>query len=129
MKLSHLGLSLVLGVLAISWALAQDTTSDSKSKADTRTITGCLTRGDSADEFLLTAKDGSTWEVRSSNVTLADHVGHTVAATGVVQNPTMHNLKEDAKEAAKDAHLKKENKEHGHIKVTEVQMVTDSCTK
>ena len=129
MKLSHLGLSLVLAVLACSWALAQDAASDSKAKADARTITGCLTKGDSADEFLLTAKDGSTWEIRSSGAKLADHVGHTGEATGVVQNATMHNLKEDAQEAAKDAHINKENKEHGHLKVTDVKMVSDSCAK
>ena len=106
---------------------AQDSTSDTKSKADTRTITGCLSKGDSPDEFLLTGKDGSTWEVRSSTANLADHVGHTVSATGVVSNAIMHNLKEDAKDVAKDAHLKKDNTEHGHMKITDLQMVSDSC--
>lgn len=117
-------------VLLASWlVVAQDSATDSKSKADTRTVSGCLSKGDSADEFLLTGKDGSTWEVRSSTVSLADHVGHTVSATGVVSNATMHNLKEDTKDVAKDAHMKKENAEHGHMKITDVQMVSDSCTK
>jgi hypothetical protein len=43
-------------------------------------------KGDSAREFLLTGDDGSTWEVRSSRVPLAEHVGHTVTAIGVVSN-------------------------------------------
>jgi hypothetical protein len=117
-------------VLLASWVVvAQDSATDSKSKADTRTITGCLSKGDSADEFLLTGKDGSTWEIRSSTVSLADHVGHTVSATGVVSNATMHNLKEDTKDVAKDAHIKKDNAEHGHMKITDVQMVSGSCTK
>jgi hypothetical protein len=120
----------VLFVLLSTWlATAQDSASDSKSKADTRTVTGCLAKGDSADEFLLTAQDGSTWEIRSSSANLADHVGHTVSATGVVSNATMHNLKEDSKDVAKDAHLKKDNAEHGHMKVTDVQMVSSSCSK
>jgi len=46
-------------------------------------------------EFLLTGNDASTWEVRSSQVDLAEHLGHTVTATGVVSNAKMHNMKED----------------------------------
>jgi hypothetical protein len=65
--------------------------------------------------------------VKSSNVALADHVGHTVTATGVVSNAKMHNMKEDAKDAAKDSGMTKSNEEHGHLKVTDVKMVSDSC--
>ena len=65
-----------------------------------RDVTGCLSKGDSAHEFLLTGNDGSTWEVRSSRVPLAGHVGPTVTATGVVSNAKIDNMKEDAKEAA-----------------------------
>ena len=98
-----------------------------KDKADVRDVTGCLSKGDSAKEFLLTGNDGSTWEVRSSRVALAEHVGHTVTATGVVSNAAMHNMKEDAKDAAKDSGMKKTDDEHGHLKVTAVKMVSDSC--
>ena len=98
-----------------------------KEKADIRDVTGCLSKGDSAKEFLLTGTDGSTWEVRSSKVVLAEHLGHTVTATGVVSNATMHNMKEDAKDAAKDSGMKKTDAEHGHLTVTEVKMVSDSC--
>ena len=98
-----------------------------KDKADVRDVTGCLSKGDSAKEFLLTGNDGSTWEVRSSKVALSKHVGHTVTATGVVSNATMHNMKEDTKEAAKDSGMKKTDNEHGHLKVTAVKMVSDSC--
>jgi hypothetical protein len=98
-----------------------------KEKADVRDVTGCLSKGDSAKEFLLKADDGSTWEVRSSRVALAEHVGHTVTATGVVSNAAMHNMKEDAKDAAKDSGMAKSDAEHGHLKVTELKMVSDSC--
>ena len=125
-KLSRLLLCLILAGCTTGWLLAQDNGSD-KSKSDTRTITGCLTQGDNASEFLLTGRDGSTWEVRSSSVSLADHVGHEIQATGVVKNAAAHNMKEDAKDAASDAHMKKDNSEHGHMTVTEVQMVSHSC--
>jgi len=130
-KLNRLLMCLILAGLTTSWAVAQDQTSDSKSKADVRTVTGCLTKGDSADEFLLTGNDDSTWEVRSSKsgVDLINHVGHTISATGVVSNATAHNLKEDTKDAAKDTGMKKNNTEHGHLKITDVQMVSESCQK
>ena len=111
-------------ILAASMsALAGDT----KDKDKVRDVTGCLSKGDSAKEFVLTTSDGSTWEVQSDKVTLADHVGHTVTATGVVSHAKMHNLKEDAQEAAKDTGMKKSNPEHGHMTVTDVKMVSDSC--
>jgi len=120
MKINKLLLLVVLASFSASLGFA-------KSKAEARDITGCLSKGDSANEFLLKANDGSTWELKSSTVALADHVGHTVTATGVVSNIKMHNMKEDAKDAAKDSGMTKSNEEYGHLKVTDVKMVSDSC--
>jgi hypothetical protein len=130
-KLNRLVMCLILAALTASWAVAQDDSSNSKSKSDVRTVTGCLTKGDGADEFLLTGNNGSTWEVRNSKsgVDLSNHVGHTISATGVVSNATAHNLKEDTKDAANDTGMKKHNSEHGHLKITDVQMVSDTCQK
>jgi hypothetical protein len=123
-RISSLILFGVLMAFAFSWGPAQ-----ADSKGDVRTITGCLSNGDSANEFMLTGDDGSTWEVRSSKVTLADHVGHTVSVTGVVSNAAAHNMKEDAKDMAKDSGMKKNDSEHGHMKITDLEMVHDSCGK
>jgi len=121
---------LLLGVILVFatsvWAFAQEAP---KEKAHTRTLTGCLSQGDGKNEFVLTAQDGSNWEVRSDAVALAPHVGHTVTATGTVRNAKMHNMKEDAKDTAQDAGMKHDNKEHGHLQVTDVKMVSDSCSK
>jgi len=125
--MKRLVLYLVVAVLVMTLILAKD--ANAKTKAKARTITGCLTKGDSADEYLLTGKDGSTWEVQSDRVALADHLGHKVAATGVVSHAKLHNLKEDAKDAAKDTGVKKGSKEHGHLTVTKLRMVSDSCKK
>ena len=118
--------AILLSGYAVS-ASAQD-----KPKSKVRTITGCLTKAKGGDEYLLTGKNGTTWEVHSkdssdSRVSLSDHVGHTVTATGVVSHSTMHNLKEDAKETAKDTGIKKDDKEHGHLVVTNIKMVSVSC--
>jgi hypothetical protein len=129
MKTKHFLMLMILVCFGVSAAIAQDETSAPKPKAAVRTITGCLSKGDSADEFLLTGKGGSTWEVRSDKVALAEHVGHTIKATGVVAHAKLHNMKEDAKDAAADSGMKKNDAEHGHLTVTHLQMVSDSCTQ
>jgi hypothetical protein len=103
-----------------------------KPKSKVRTITGCLTKAKGGDEYLLAGRNGSTWEVHSgddsgSRVSLSDHVGHTVTATGVVSHAKLHNLKEDAKETATDTGVKKDDREHGHLTITSIKMVSDSC--
>lgn len=113
--------------LALFVILIGGTFGFAKDNADVRDVTGCLAKGDSAKEFVLKGNDGSTWEVSSSKLDLAEHVGHTVTATGEVSNAAMHNMKEDANDAAKATGMKKEDGEHGQLKVTAVKMVSDSC--
>ena len=103
------------------------TSSNAKDKAEVRDVTGVLPKVSNAKEFTLTGTDGSSWEVKSSKVALAEHVGHTVRATGVVSNATMHNMKEDAKDTAKDAGMTKNSDEKGHLTVTAVKIVSESC--
>jgi hypothetical protein len=118
-------LVVILLAISVCWSMAQD--SGDKGKADTRTVTGCLSQGDNANQFMLTGEDGSSWDVRSDSVDLSKHVGHEVEATGAVDHSKMHNMKEDAKDAAQDSGVKKNNTEHGHLTVTDVRMVSDSC--
>ncbi len=87
MKINQLLLFVILASLTTPFALG-------KAKGEVRDITGCLSKGDSAHEFLLTGNDGSTWEVM-----------------------------------AKDTGMKKSDTEHGHMKITAVKMVSDSCQK
>jgi hypothetical protein len=126
-KLSRLLLCVVLAGLTTAWAVAQDSDADAKSKGEVRNITGCLSKSGS-NEYLLTGTDGSTWEIHGNNaVNLAKHVGHTIEAKGVVSHSKMHNMKEDEKDMAHDTGLKNNTAEHGHLKVTDVHMVSDSC--
>jgi len=111
-------------------AVAQDSSADANNKDSVRTLTGCLSKGDSATEYLLTANDGSTWEIHANNsVDLASHLNQTVEAKGVVKHNKMHNMKEDAKDMASDTGMKKNSAEHGHLEVTDVHKVSDSCQK
>ena len=123
-----IGVALACGLLLISvGSSAQDTTSSGKSKAAIRTVTGCLAKGNSANEFVLNGKDGSTWNLNSDQVALVEHAGHTVTVKGVVSNVTMHNMKEEAKDAAAGAGVKKDNSEHGDMQVASLKMVSSSC--
>jgi hypothetical protein len=132
MNIKSLLLCLILLAFGVSSAVAQDSTRDTNSRSKTRTITGCLSKSDNSansNEYLLTGNDGSTWEVRSDTVSLAKHVGHTVTATGVVAHSAMHNMKEDTKNMAHDSGMKKNDTEHGHITITDLQHVSETCQR
>lgn len=111
----------------VGLSVAQDTTKTTHKK--TRTLTGCLQKGDDANEYNLTTKAGGTWEIKSDSVKLDDHVGHTVKVTGVVENAAMHGMKEDTKEEMKEHGMDKNATEHGHLTVTDLNMVSDNCPK
>jgi hypothetical protein len=94
-----------------------------------RTLSGCLQKGDDANEYKLTTPKGSTWEVKSDSVGLGEHVGHTVRITGVVSNAKMHGAKEDAKAEAKEHGVGENSSEHGHLTATGLKMVSESCSQ
>lgn len=127
-KLVHLLLCVAFAGLTTLWAVAQDESSNSKSEV--RTMTGCLTKAGGGDEFLLTATDGSTWEIHENNaVNLAAHVNQTVEVNGVVAHEKTHNMKEDAKEMGHDTGMKNNTAEHGHLKVTKLHKVSSTCSQ
>ena len=124
-KIAMAFLALFMFAGAAGLATAQDTTKTTHKKA--RTLTGCLQKGDDANEYQLTTAKGGTWEVKSDSVKLAPHVGHTMTITGVVSNATLHGVKEDVKSEAKEHGVDKDSTEHGHMTVTNAKMVSDSC--
>jgi hypothetical protein len=116
---------LAVSCLAMAPAFAQSSNAQEQDKsAKIRSVTGCLSAGDSANEFKLTQDDGSTWEIQSKDVKLSPHVGHTVSVTGKAWHPDMHGDKEKSKEA-----VSPDAKEHGHLDATSVKMVSESCKK
>ena len=129
-----MNLKIVTGVIALfmfvgafGLATAQDTTTTTHKQR--RTLTGCLQKGEDASEYNLTAKDGGIWELKSDSVKLDKHVGHLIRITGVVSNAKMHGMKEDAKEEMKEHGMDKHSTEHGHMTVTHLTMVSDTCQK
>jgi hypothetical protein len=140
--LARILLSTVLALLVSLTALAQDTTKPSydsakqdntktapqekqeKSASKTMAVTGCLQKGDQPDQFSITGEDGKSWDLRSSTVKLADHVGHQVTVTGSL---TREAKAEEKKEGQVQNAGQKE--ELGELRVTSLKMISQSCTK
>jgi hypothetical protein len=127
LKIAMTVVALLVFTSTVGLAAAQDTTKTTHKK--TRTLTGCLQKGDDANEYKLTTAKGATWEIKSDTAKLEDHVAHTVTITGVVSNATLHGAKEDTKAEAKEHGMDKNSTEHGHMTVTSLKMVSDSCSK
>ena len=122
LTLSFLALS-SLALMPSAGFAAQDDSMQKKSDS-VRTLTGCLSSGDKSGEYDLMAEDGSTWELHSKNTKLSAHVGHTVTVTGKVWHAGMHGAKEKMKDETSPS-----ANEHGHLNVTDVSMVSNSCKK
>jgi hypothetical protein len=116
--------SIVLTLLVSLTVLAQDTTKSSDDQSKTKAVTGCLQKGDQADLFSITGEDGKSWDLRSSTVKLADHVGHQVTVTG---SPTHEAQAEEKKEGQVENAARKEGL--GELRVTDLKMVSPGCTK
>jgi hypothetical protein len=127
MKAKIAVLALGLFVASASTLLAQDEPKPTTHKK-VRILSGCLQKGDSDKEYKLTDAKGDNWEIKSDTVALSEHVGHTVKVTGVVSNAAVHGAKEDAKEKASE-HGVGDSAEHGHMTVTGLKMVSESCSK
>jgi hypothetical protein len=91
-------------------------------KGASKTVTGCLQKGDEADEFSLTGDDGKSYDLRSSSVKLADHIGHKVTVTGSFKPEGDEKDEDEARESKEGG-----KKEAGDINVSKLQMVSESC--
>jgi hypothetical protein len=107
---------------------AQEAAAHPKASAKRIVVTGCLEKGDSADEFAITGKNGKSWELRSETVKLEEHVGHTVTVTGVRHHETKAEEAKEEKTEGKES-KEAEAKEAGDLRVTSLKMVAESCKK
>jgi len=114
-----LGACFAIVVLVVSLAAAQQ--AEKKSNSGSKTVTGCLQKSDEANEFRITATDGKIYDLRSSSVQLAEHVGHQVTVTGSFK-PESGKEEEESKEAKEGG-----KKEAGDIQVQNLKMVSEKC--
>ncbi len=96
--------------------------------AASKTVTGCLQKGEQADNFSITGEDGKTWDLSSTTVKFDEHVGHQVTVTGSAQRePRATEKAEGKKEGQMEKAADKEG--YGDLRVTDLQMVSETCSK
>ena len=94
-------LVLGFGVLtsAVTKALTpEDDRSTTQSKDDSITVTGCLREADGDHLFQITGTKGDMYLLKSTKVTLKDHVGHKVALTGTIKDDDDEDLNVEYRE-------------------------------
>ena len=109
-------LAVCLALAICIFALAANAQQGDK-KARRMTVTGCLQKGDAAEEFAITGENGKNYELVSSTVKLAGHAGHKVRVTGTV---------------IEDEDEESENPGQGEggsvrIQVTSLKMISEAC--
>jgi hypothetical protein len=106
-------------------ATAQETP---KPATASKMVTGCLQKGHEPGELSITSADGKTWNVSSKSVKLDEHVGHQVTLTGSAHH---ESKTEEKAEEKKEGQLEKAagKEEYGDLRVTDLKMVSDTCTK
>jgi hypothetical protein len=87
-------------------------------------VTGCLQKGDQPGQISLTGADGKSWDLRSDSVKLDQHIGHQVTVTGTA---TRETKAEEKKEGQVEKASSKEA--YGDLNVTNLKMVSETCTK
>jgi hypothetical protein len=105
---------------------AQDKQAEKPAK-ETKTVTGCLQKGDEAGEFSIAGEDGKVWGLRSSTVKLEDHVGHKVTVAGTASGESKAEAKKEKKEG--EVVKASEKEEYGDLRVTSLKMISDTCAK
>jgi hypothetical protein len=90
-------------------------------------VTGCLQKGDEANEFVITNRAGKKYEITSKSVPLAAHVGHMVTVKGsiIAEEKAENEAKEEPNEKAEKGEA--EEHEGEHLRVTRLTMVSPKC--
>ena len=111
--------SLAVVLLVMAFCASTAGFAQTKTASEKKTVTGCLQKGDEADEFSITGEDGQTYGLRSSVVDLSKHLGHKVTVTGTLKAESPGEREENEKREG--------GTEAGDILVTSMKMVSDKC--
>lgn len=110
----------VLAVLFCASAYADEHKGKGAAKSGSPvTVTGCLAKGDEANEYSIKGEDGKTYGLFSSKgIKLGDHLNHKVTVTGRATRERGEG--KEKKEAGK-------MEESEHLRVTDLKMVSTTC--
>ena len=104
----------VVALAICSWFNQAAAQSNKERKGQTVTITGCVQKGEAADEFAVT-QNGKKYGLKSTKVKLADHLGHQVTVTGKITRAPGEGEKGEKQE---------ESGEYADVQVTGLQMIS-----
>ena len=116
--------------LALGFYVTPAGFSQAKGTVGKTTVTGCLQKGDEADEFSITGEDGKMYGLRSSAVDLSKHLGHKVTVAGTLKAESKEQEageKDEQEKGEGAAHEKRATGEAGDIRVTSLKMVSETC--
>ncbi len=123
-KVVYMLLVFAVVVALSSWYLvAQGRDKDEKAgTGKSITVTGCLAKGDSPNEFYLTGDNGQKYEIRSDSVPLSEHVGHKVKVTGTT-------VTESAGDDDDEKGERNERAEHeaANLQVSKLEHLSKTC--
>jgi hypothetical protein len=87
------------------------------------TVTGCLAKDDSPNEFYLTGDSSQKYEVRSDSVRLSEHVGHKVKVTATTVKESSGDDDDDEKAE------RNERAEHetANLQVSKLEHLSATC--
>ncbi|MGH9705717.1 MAG: hypothetical protein ACRD5R_03070 [Candidatus Acidiferrales bacterium] len=113
-------------------SFAQDSNGSSGAQQSaTKTVTGCLQKGTKPDTYSLAASDGTTYWLHSDSVKLSEHVGHTVTVTGREGQEKSNESTDQSSmnnQTPKQSAMASQEAKTAHLWVTDLTMVSDSCT-
>jgi len=121
---------LAAGALSASAAVRGTAAPDRAVGAAADSATGCLQKGDKPNTFKLVSKDGKTWDVTSSKLSLAGHVGHTVTLSGEMMKDQMSQMKDTSMSKMKmgDSSMSGMGSSSGTLNATSMKMVSATCS-
>lgn len=108
----------LFATLLVNTATADDKKASTKMGNDV-TVTGCLAKGDEANEYSIKGDDGKTYGLYSSKgINMAEHLNHKVTVIGKVTKERGEG--KEKKEAGRP-------EESEHLRVTNLTMVSTKC--
>jgi hypothetical protein len=118
----------ITGALSASAAVRGSASPSPRAGAAADSATGCLQKGDKPGTFKLVSKDGKTWDVTSTKIPLAGHVGHTVTLSGDTMKSNMSNMKDTSMSKMSDSSKSGMGMSSGTLNVTSMTMVSATCS-
>lgn len=112
---------LLVGAGGLAGAQNMSSAPSHMNKAHKASITGCLQKGDEANEYSMKTSDGKMYGLTSKKVQLSDHVGHQVTLHGYITPESAEGSEANEQPSA--------NAKGGDIDmtVTKLKMISTTC--